>query len=133
MVTHATVLVVDDDVSVRRSLQRLLTTAGYRVVSCASAEELLAVRDIPRPACILLDIRMPGITGLELLAALRNEHAELPIILTSGHIDVAAPVWATMTRVVAFLPKPFAAAQLFATVERALDRDRHGRDRDAEA
>jgi FixJ family two-component response regulator len=127
MAIQATVLVVDDDGSVRRSLQRLLTTAGYRVVSCASADELLAVHDVPRPACIVLDIRMPGVDGLELLAALRDELAELPVILTSGHIDVAPSARATLTGVVAFLPKPFAAAQLFATIERALDRDRPGR------
>jgi len=117
-----TVFVVDDDASVRRSLQRLLSSAGYETGLCASAQEFLALTEIPRPACVVLDIRMPGVTGIELQALLRDLHPDLPVILTSGHADAARAGLDRSTGAVAFLQKPFDAVELFAALDKAFER-----------
>lgn len=122
MTAKATVFVIDDDFSVRRSLQRLLVAEGYGVVSCASAEEFLALADVPRPTCLVTDVRMPGMTGLDLLEALRTDGRDLPVILSSGDVDATAA--ARASGAVRFLMKPFAADDLFAAIEEALERDR---------
>ena len=84
-----TVFVVDDDLSVRQSLRRLLSSEGYDVVLCGSAAEFLAVTERPRPSCLVTDLRMPGTTGLDLQDALRRSGRELPIIVSSGQADAA--------------------------------------------
>ena len=122
MSDRRTVLVVDDDMSIRRSLQRLLTSAGYDVVVFSSAHESLARAEIPYRACVVLDIRMPGITGTELHAVLLERHPELPVILTSGHADAAMATPVGPLGAVAFLPKPFEAADLFQALDAAFAR-----------
>jgi FixJ family two-component response regulator len=120
----ATVIVIDDDLSVRRSLGRLLAAAGYGVVACASAEEFLALRDVTRPTCLVTDVRMPGMTGLDLLDDIRARGSDLPVILSSGDADAAAAAHARASGAVRFLLKPFASEDLLAAVADAMERDR---------
>src|SRR5262245_5676108 len=86
------IYVVDDDASLRTALTRLLTTAGYDVVSCASAGEFLLVPKADRPTCVVLDIRMPGLNGLDLQEALSRMEEALPVVFLTGHGDVPMTV-----------------------------------------
>jgi FixJ family two-component response regulator len=119
----ATIFIVDDDLSVRRSLARLLMSAGYDVVACATAEEFLAL-DVARPACLVTDVRMPGMTGLDLLEALRSSGRDLPIILSSGDADAASAAQASARGAFRFVSKPFEPDELLGALEEAIDRDR---------
>lgn len=115
--------VVDDDVSVRTALMRLLRAAGHTVRSWASAEEFLQGRAQDAPGCILLDIRMPGMSGMELQQALGQTHSGLPIIFLTGHGDLATGVRAMKAGAVDFLTKPVEREALLAAVSTALARD----------
>jgi two-component system, LuxR family, response regulator FixJ len=119
-----TVVVIDDDLSVRRSLTRLLAAAGYEVISCSSAEEFLAMSSVPRPACLVTDVRMPGMTGLDLLDVLRTRGPSLPMILISGDADANAMAHARAAGAVGFLLKPFASEDLLSALVEAFDRER---------
>jgi FixJ family two-component response regulator len=119
----AVVHVVDDDASMRTSLARLLGGAGYRVALYASAEELLAAAGPSLTGCILLDLRLPGISGLELQGRLAERGCAAPVIFLTGHGDVAASVHAMKGGAVDFLQKPVAADELFAAVSSALVRE----------
>ena len=118
-----TVFVVDDDLSVRQSLRRLLSSEGYDVVVCGSAAEFLALPERPRPSCLVTDLRMPGTTGLDLQDALRRSGRELPIIVSSGQADAATAARVRAAGAVRFLVKPFDVLDLFAAVDEALRRD----------
>ena len=124
MSSGVTVVVIDDDLSVRRSLARLLASAGYEVIVCSSAEEFLAMPSVPRPACVMTDVRMPGMSGLDLLDVLRTRRPSLPIILFSGDADPGAYAHARAAGAVSFLMKPFASEDLLGALAEALDRDR---------
>lgn len=118
----ARVFVVDDDASVRRALGRLLRTAGYEVETFETAEDYL-VRAAPKPpACLVLDIRMPGVGGLELQQALPGTPLELPIVFITGHGDETARAQALAAGAVDVLFKPLVANDLIEAIERALDR-----------
>lgn len=119
-----TVVVIDDDLSVRRSLDRLLDSAGYTVVACSSAHEFLALEDLERPACLVTDVRMPGMTGLDLLETIRVRGRDLPMILSSGDGDAATSAQARAGGAVRFLLKPFDSDELLAAVREAIERDR---------
>jgi two-component system, LuxR family, response regulator FixJ len=109
--------VVDDDESVRRSVGFTLKTSGYKVRSYASGSELLKDARALEPGCILLDIRMPGMDGLEVQQALRDQGIALPVIIMSGHGDVPLSVKAMKAGAVEFIEKPFAKELLLSAVE----------------
>jgi FixJ family two-component response regulator len=119
----ATVFVVDDDASVRKSLMRLLEAAGYTVEAFASAREFLAAARAPGPSCLVLDIRMPGITGLDLQKTLAQAVHRMPIVFVTGHGDIPMSVQAMKAGAIDFLTKPYAAKDLLDAIGRALDKD----------
>jgi FixJ family two-component response regulator len=115
--------VVDDDASTRKSLARLLEGAGYGVSLYATAEELLAAVGAGLTGCILLDLRLPGASGLEAQEMLAQLGCSAPVVFLTGHGDVPASVRAMKRGAVDFLQKPVAADELFAAVSAALARD----------
>lgn len=114
--------VVDDDASTRRSLTRLLGGAGYEVALYASAEQLLEVAGPGLDGCVLLDLRLPGASGLELQERLAERGCPAAIVFLSGHGDVPASVRAMKQGAADFLQKPAAADELLAAVASALER-----------
>ena len=118
----ALVSVVDDDPSVRRSLARLVKGAGYRVEAFASAHEFLARPPEEGPACLLLDVRMPGLTGLDLQETLAIAAHSTSIIFITGYRDVRASVKAMKAGAVDFLTKPVDDQELLGAIERAVAR-----------
>ncbi|MDY7228241.1 response regulator transcription factor [Hyalangium rubrum] len=118
------VLVVDDDPSVLRSLERLLQVEGYAVETFSHPRQLLERSPAQGPRCVVMDLRMPELNGLELQEELRRAGWSHPIVFISGHGDVPAAVKAMKAGAVDFLPKPFSAADLLGAVERALAQDR---------
>jgi FixJ family two-component response regulator len=122
--TSCIVHVIDDDPSWRLSVQRLMSAAGYHVVLYESAERFLESARVDAPGCILLDLRMPGLTGLQLQQQLVETRRELPIIFLSGHGDIPSSVMAMKTGAHDFLTKPVDTDVLLRAVERALVRDR---------
>ncbi len=115
--------VVDDDDSLRSALQRLLAAAGYRVRAYASAGEFLLDPPADTPGCLLLDLRMPGPSGLDLQEALARQGIGLPVIFLTGHGDLATGVRAMKAGAVDFLVKPVERGSLLNAVARALERD----------
>jgi FixJ family two-component response regulator len=116
----ALVGIVDDDLSVRKGLARLVKAAGYRVEVFASAREFLARPQLEVPCCLLLDVRMPGLTGLELQEALATAGRQMSIVFVSGHGDVVGSVKAMKAGAVDFLMKPVEAKELLGAIERAV-------------
>ena len=116
------VFLVDDDPSVRRGLTRLLLSADHSVEVFASAAEFLARAPHMGPSCLILDIRMPGLTGLELQEALAGQPRDEQIVFITGHADVPMSVHAMKAGAVDFLPKPFDNEALLRAVDRALAR-----------
>jgi FixJ family two-component response regulator len=114
--------IVDDDPSVRKGLARLVKAAGYRVELFASAREFLARPQQEDPCCLLLDVRMPGLTGLELQEALATAGRQTSIVFVSGHGDVAGSVKAMKGGAIDFLTKPVDARELLGAIERAVAR-----------
>ena len=117
------VFVVDDDPSVRKSLKRLLASAGYGVEAFASAREFLARERHPGPCCLVLDVRMPGLNGLELQEALAAAGRRMSIVFVTGHADVPMSVKAMKGGAVDLLTKPVDGNDLLAAIERCLAKD----------
>jgi len=109
--------VVDDDDSVRRSVGFMLKTSGYRVRSFASGAEILKESKALEPGCILLDIRMPGMDGLEVQEALQSHGVPLPVIIMTGHGDVPLSVRAMKAGAIDFIEKPFEKDVLITAIE----------------
>jgi FixJ family two-component response regulator len=120
LVAGTLVGIVDDDPSVRKGLARLVTGAGYRVEVFASAREFLARPQQEDPCCLLLDVRMPGLTGLELQEALATAGRRMSIVFVSGHGDVVGSVKAMKGGAIDFLTKPVDARELLGVIERAV-------------
>jgi FixJ family two-component response regulator len=118
-----TVFVVDDTRAVRLALSRVLGAAGYRVRSFESAECFLAEQDCEAPGCLLLDICMPGMSGLDMQYSLVGSARERPIVFLTGHGDIQSSVHAMKVGAVDFLTKPIDDARLFAAVDQALQID----------
>ena len=115
--------IVDDDAAFQTAIARALTAAGHHPRLYSSAPEYLAADDSEGPACLLLDLRMPGVSGLELQGALsRREHAH-PVIFLTGHGDIPTTVRAMQAGAVDFLTKPVMMATLLESIRRALERD----------
>jgi len=114
------VFVVDDNASVRKSLSRLLTAAGYAVEAFESARDFLAREHAEGPCCLVLDVRMPGLTGIELQEALVTAGRRMCIVFVTGHVDVPASVTAMRDGAVDLLTKPVARDALLASIARAL-------------
>jgi FixJ family two-component response regulator len=120
LVTGTLVGIVDDDPSVRKGLARLVKGAGYRVEVFASAREFLARPQQEDPSCLLLDVRMPGLTGPELQEALAIAGRRMSIVFVSGHGDVVGSVKAMKGGAIDFLTKPVDARELLDAIERAV-------------
>jgi FixJ family two-component response regulator len=123
----ATVFVVDDDAGVRSSIRMLLRSVGLAATPLASAQEFLAAFDPAQPGCLVLDIRMPGMSGMELQQELNLRGATLPVIFITGHGDVPMAVEAMQHGAFDFLQKPFRDQDLIDRVQKALARDRDTR------
>ncbi len=131
MASEATVFVVDDDPSVRESLQRLLECEHLDVETYSSASDFLGAYEPGRPGCLLLDIHMPGMTGLEMQEQLHLRNIDLPVIIITGHADVPGAIKAMKAGAVDFIEKPYSNDTLLASIHTALDA--HSRQRaDAE-
>jgi FixJ family two-component response regulator len=126
------VFVVDDDASVRRAIQRLIESVGLHVESFGSANEFLQANRSDVPSCLVLDIRLPGKSGLELQRELAEANIRVPIIFITSHGDVPMTVRAMKAGAVEFLTKPFRDQDLLDAVQLALERDRARRQQSAE-
>lgn len=127
MTTEPTIIVVDDDASVRKSIMRLLQAHGRPAVEFPSAEAFLKQHDPNQPGCLVLDVSMPGLDGLALQQTLESGRARMPIVFISGHGTIPATVQAMKAGAVDFLTKPISQAALFAAIEAALEKDRVAR------
>jgi FixJ family two-component response regulator len=127
MATKATIFIVDDDPSIRVALENLVSSIGQPVETYAAAQDFL--RDCPRnPAgCLVLDVQMPGLSGLDLQSELSHAGIYLPIIFITGHGDVPTTVRAMKAGAVEFLTKPVSDSELLTAIDQALERDRLAR------
>jgi FixJ family two-component response regulator len=119
-----TVFVVDDDVEVRGSIQSLLKAAGLHSESFGTAEEFLRNKVLDGPSCLVLDVSLPGVNGLELQRKLVDAGVPIPIIFITGHGDIPMTVKAIKSGAVEFLTKPFVDQDLLNAIQQAFDRDR---------
>jgi RNA polymerase sigma factor (sigma-70 family) len=124
------VFVVDDDPSVRSSLKFLLSTVGLQVESFASADAFLQKKPSDVPSCLVLDVRLPGLSGLDFQRELAAKKTRIPIIFLTGHGDIPMSVRAMKAGAVEFLTKPFRDQDLLDAVGIALERDRARREQD---
>ena len=121
------VFIVDDDEAVRNSLRLLVKSVGLTATALASAQEFLASYDPLQPGCLVLDVRMPGMSGLELQQRLNLRGAVIPVIFITGHGDVPMAVEAMQQGAFDFLQKPFRDQDLMDRIQRALQKDRANR------
>jgi len=122
-----TVFVIDDDASIRKSLSRLLRSAAYTVETFPSAEEFLHREHFDGVGCILLDVQMPGLSGIDLQEELNKADYHMPIIFITGHGNIPMSVQAMKKGAVDFLTKPFDDKELLQTIEKAIEKDTHAR------
>lgn len=132
MDTQATVFVVDDDHAVRKAVTLSLKKRGWSVESFESAEAFLSAYDVDRPGCLVLDVQMPGMSGLELQEALATKDCRIPIIFVTGHGDIPMSVRAIRGGAIEFLEKPYRPEVLLGRIEEALAQDARNREKDAE-
>ena len=121
------VIVVDDDASFRNFLSRLVSTIGLKAVLFASAEDFLAAPPPDGPACLVLDVQMPGLSGLDLQRQLTTGSRPLPIVFTTGHGDIPMTVEAMKAGAVGFLAKPFRNQDMIDAIKEGIARDREAR------
>jgi RNA polymerase sigma factor (sigma-70 family) len=126
------VFVVDDDASVRRSLRFLLGTVGLRAETFDSADSFLCKMHSDVPSCLVLDVRLPGLSGLDFQRELAARNISIPIVFLTGHGDIPMSVRAMKAGAVEFLTKPFRDQDLLDAVRIALDRDRARREQEKE-
>jgi len=126
------VFIVDDDASVRQSIQDLLSSVALRSEAFATTQEFLNSKRPECPGCLVLDVRLPGMSGLDFQRELAETGVNLPIIFITGHGDVPMSVQAMKSGAVEFLMKPFRSQELLDAIQQALDRDRQLRKGDRE-
>jgi FixJ family two-component response regulator len=127
-----TVFVIDDDPSVRRSIEGLLKSVGLRSQSFASTEQFIDKSTTDGPSCLVLDVRLPGLSGLDFQRQLAAAGVQIPIIFITGHGDIPMSVRAMKSGAVEFLTKPFHDQDLLDAVHQALERDRTRRHQQSE-
>jgi FixJ family two-component response regulator len=127
----ATVFVVDDDISVRQALESLLRAAALRVETFSSAKDFLARRISNVPSCLVLDVQLPGLSGLDLQNRMAAAKMEIPIVFITGHGDIPTSVRAMKAGAVEFLVKPFSDTDLLNAIRQAVERDRATRQEQA--
>jgi len=125
------VFVVDDDPSVRRAIKRLIESVGLQVEPFGSAEEFLLGKRPNAPSCLVLDIRLPGMSGLDFQHKLAQANIHIPIIFVTAHGDIPMTVRAMKAGAIEFLTKPFRDQDLLDAIHLALERDRAARQREA--
>jgi FixJ family two-component response regulator len=125
------VFIVDDDAGVRASIQDLLESVGLRSVSFGTAEEFLRGERPDGPSCLVLDVRLPGVNGLDFQGRLADAGIQIPIIFVTGHGDIPMTVKAMKSGAVEFLTKPFRDRDLLDAIRQALDRDQARRQQQA--
>jgi FixJ family two-component response regulator len=128
----ATVFVVEDDPSVREALGGLLRSAGWNVELFVSAQEFLGRPKAEAPSCMVLDVRLPGLSGLDLQARMAELHHDIPIVFITGHGDIPMTVRAMKAGAIEFLTKPFLDQDLLDAIGVAIERDRTARLQDSE-
>jgi Response regulator len=127
--SNSLVFLIDDDASVRKGVSRLLRSAGYKNEAFRSASDFLAREQHSGPACIVVDVRMPGINGMDLQNVLIQCRREEQLVFITGHGDISMCAQAMKAGAVDFLPKPFRSSELLQCVERALARSADQRQR----
>lgn len=125
---EAMVFVVDDDPAVRSSMSWLLESVDLPVTECASAQEFLDCYDPELPGCLILDVRLPGMSGLELQSELSKRGIEIPIVIVTGHAEVPMAVRAMKAGAVDFIEKPFSDQVLLDCIRRGIGRDTERRE-----
>ena len=127
-----TVFIIDDDDGVRASIKGLLKSVGLRSESFASAQQFLKYKRTDGPSCLVLDVRLPGISGIDFQHQLQRTGVHIPIVFITGHGDIPMSVKAMKSGAVEFLTKPFRDQDLLDAIQQALDRDRVARQHDRE-
>jgi FixJ family two-component response regulator len=130
--SDATIAIVDDDPSVREGLSSLIRSAGLQVETFASAQEFLARPGAEAPSCLVLDLQLPGLSGLDLQKRMAEVGLEIPIVFLTGHGNIPASVQAMKAGAVEFLTKPFDEQDLLQAIQEAIERDRRTRQQHAE-
>jgi FixJ family two-component response regulator len=127
-----TVFIIDDDGGVRRAIHDLAESVGLRAESFATGEEFLSTKQIARPSCLVLDVRLPQMSGLDFQRRLGEKGVEIPIIFVTAHGDIPMSVRALKSGAVEFLTKPFRDQDLLDAIQQALERDRIAQEQHAD-
>lgn len=130
--SDAIIAIVDDDPSVRRGLERLIRSLGWRAESFASAQEFLDRPRTEAPGCLVLDLQLPGLSGLDLQKRMAEAGLQTPIVFLTGHGDIPASVKAMKAGAVEFLTKPVDERDLLNAIQEAIERDRRAREQHAD-
>jgi FixJ family two-component response regulator len=130
--SSAVIAIVDDDLSVREGLQSLIRSAGWRAETFASAQDFLARRGVEAPSCLILDLQLPGLSGLDLQKRMAEADLEIPIVFLTGHGNIPASVQAMKAGAMEFLTKPVDEQDLLRAIQEAIDRDRRNRQQHAD-
>ena len=130
--SDAVVAIVDDDPSVRKGLERLIRSLGWQAETFASAQEFLDRPRTEAPSCLVLDLQLPGLSGLDLQKRMAEAGLEIPIVFLTGHGDIPASVKAMKAGAVEFLTKPVDEEHLLKAIQEAIERDRRTREQQAE-
>ena len=130
--SDAIIAIVDDDASAREGLQSLIRSAGWRVETFVSAQEFLGRRGAEAPSCLILDLQLPGLSGLDLQKQMAEVGLEIPIVFLTGHGNIPASVQAMKAGAVEFLTKPLDEQKLVDAIHEAIERDRRTRQQHAE-